>query len=104
MNKYLHLTEQISAINRQFSIKSYEIELLDVITKSHMKNQPIFVSDLIHNKSIASSATLHVALKSLTKKGLIAAKQDKHDGRKRAISLTKLAVSRYKQLNSLLSK
>lgn len=102
MKKYLLLVDQINAINQQYSLKSYEIELLDTVAKSHANKEQIVVGDLIRNKKIACSATLHTALKNLASKGLIATNEDKRDGRKKSVSLTKLGIDRYKRLNRLL--
>lgn len=101
MKKYLLLAEQISAINQQFSLKPNEIELLDAVAKAHVNNESIIVSDLIHNRAAASSATLHAVLKGLSRKGLIATKEDQQDGRKKAVSLTKKSLDRYKRLGRL---
>lgn len=102
MKKYLLLVDQIKNINEQFSLRSYEMELLDTVAKSHVNKQLIIVGDLIRNNKIASSATLHTALKNLSRKGLIMTNEDKKDGRKKSVSLTKLGLNHYRRLNRLL--
>lgn len=103
MKKYLLIADQINVINQQHSLKPNEIEVLDVVAKSHVANESIIVSDLIHNRPIASPATLHAVLKSLVRKRLIIVKEEKLDARRKSVSLTKLALDRYKKLDRLMS-
>lgn len=104
MKKYLLLADQISALNQQFSLKSNEIELLDILAKYYIQSEQMIVSDLIHHRDIASPSTLHTTLKSLVRKKLITAKIDKVDGRRKNISFTKLALERYRRLSSLMAE
>lgn len=101
MKKYLLLIDQINAINRQFSLKPNEIELLNVLAKSHLENRSMMVSDLIQNRAIASPATLHATLKSLIRKKLVIAKADHQDGRRKEVGLTKRALDHYMALNGV---
>lgn len=102
MKKYLLFIDQINTINQQFSLKSHEIELLDAVAKSHLNKELITIGELIRNNKMACSTTLYNALKNLAFKGLIATNEDKRDGRKKSVSLTKLGLDRYKTLNRLL--
>ncbi|MBU3594795.1 hypothetical protein ICN10_00075 [Polynucleobacter sp. 86C-FISCH] len=102
MKQYLLLADKINAINQHFLLNPNEIELLDTLAKRHIQKESMTVSDLINNRRLASPATLHTALKSLVNKNLIDAKIDKIDGRRKNLSLTTLALERYRKLNSLL--
>ena len=102
MKQYLLLADKINAINHQFLLNPNEIELLDMLAKRHIQRESMSVSDLINNRRLASSSTLHTTLKGLVKKNLINAKIDNIDGRRKNLSLTTLALERYRRLNSLL--
>jgi DNA-binding MarR family transcriptional regulator len=103
MKQYLILADQICAINQRYSLKPNEIKLLDMVAKRYIQNEPMIVSELIHNRQVASPATLHMTLKSLVSKKLITAKIDSGDTRRKTLTLTKLALDRYKKLNSLVA-
>jgi DNA-binding MarR family transcriptional regulator len=99
MLKYLKLMDQVKQLNKQFDLSYHEIELLDLAAKAHFSEQPIFVGDLIHQRSIASQATLHAVFKGLVDKKLLSTKSHEEDGRIKKVSLTKASIEHYKRIH-----
>ena len=99
MLQYLRFMDQIKQLNKQFDLSYHEIELLDLAAKAHFSEQPIFVGDLIHQRNIASQATLHAVFKSLQDKKLLSTKPHEEDGRIKKVALTKASIEHYKRLH-----
>ena len=99
MLKYLKLMDQVKQLNKRLDLSYHEIELLDLAAKAHFSEQPIFVGDLIYQRSIASQATLHAVFKSLLDKKLLSTAHHEEDGRVKKVALTKASIEHYKRLH-----
>jgi DNA-binding MarR family transcriptional regulator len=99
MLRYLEFMNKMHQINDDFNLDSYEARLLELVANAHHSDKPLFISDLIHQKHIASQSTLHSAVQRLITKRLITAKILKSDKRTKTVSLTKISCRRFEKLN-----
>lgn len=98
--KYLKLEE---AINEFYGLDSTQIKVLNAVAHLWCAQQDSKVGDLLSLTSIASPATIHAALKKLTKKNLITFRQAT-DSRARYVELTELGLKRFNDLAKAISK
>lgn len=99
MKKYLKPLKQIEEANLLFDIQDYEIAILNIVASAHFSKQTITVGDIIHQRKIASPATLHAGIKLLIKKKFLLTKVNKADRRIKEVLITKLAITYYKRLD-----
>ena len=104
MHQYLHFAEQAHQINSNFKLGQYEIQLLDLVAKAHFLGRPIFIGDLIYQREIACHTTLHTAFRGLLNKNLLITRQHEADARSKSVTLTELALERYKKLQYEMKK
>jgi DNA-binding MarR family transcriptional regulator len=103
MKKYLHFIKQVQQMNDEQGLTRYEIALLDFSAHRHLSNQMITVGELVRLGDIASQATLRSAFKALIQKRLLTTNYHHEDGRVKQVTLTKLAIERYKNLDRAIS-
>jgi DNA-binding MarR family transcriptional regulator len=104
MKRYLKFIDQAHQINQAFELDYREVKLLDLAAQAHFSGEAICVGDLISQRHLASQATLHKSVKSLVNKQFLAAHINQEDGRHKNISLTKLALDRYKKLHRAINR
>lgn len=103
MENYLARIEQVKEINSYYELNWYEVELLDICAKGHLTKQPPTSGDLIRKRSVASQATLQIALKSLIRKKLLSMEKIEQDHRVKKVYLTKRALERFEKLGYALA-
>lgn len=100
---YIKYLKQEEAINEFYGLDSTQIKILNAIAHLWCTQQDSKVGDLLILNNIASPATIHTALKKLTKKSLITFRQAT-DSRARYVELTELGLRRFNDLAKAISK
>lgn len=102
---YLEVQRCIKAINKHYKIEKHlEICLLNTVHEAYLQDRDIRVLDLLLLENIASQATLHAGIKSLTNKGLVSLVTDPNDGRSKHVLPTKLALKRLNECEIAIEK
>lgn len=99
-DSYLNFLESSNRI--WLGISSNGKAILEMVMRS--VDQPLQVKDIIHNKAIASQATLHKELGFLIHGGYISLQTSKTDGRVKYVALSKKGNMLFNRLNNLLDK
>jgi DNA-binding MarR family transcriptional regulator len=100
---YIKYLKKEEAINEFYGLDSTQIKVLNAIAQLWCTQQDSKVGDLLSLNSIASPATIHAALKKLTKKNLITFRQAT-DSRARYVGLTELGLKRFNELAKAISQ
>jgi DNA-binding MarR family transcriptional regulator len=100
---YIKYLKQEEAINEFYGLDGTQIKVLNAIAYLWCAQKDSKVGDLLTLNSIASPATIHTALKKLTKKNLITFRQAV-DSRARYVELTELGLKRFNDLAKSISK
>jgi DNA-binding MarR family transcriptional regulator len=104
MKKYLYFVEKIQKINAQYGLTHHEIALLDFSARRYFAKESITVGELMLQRGLASQTTIHKTFKSLVDKRLLATQHHEKDGRIKQVTLTGLALERYKNLDRIMNK
>ena len=102
MSMYLRFLSILSTDNSSNPYKQLdatELHLLEYALLANSHNEQLLIGDILHLKQFGSQATLHSKLKSLVRHGFFKLVLDELDGRKKHITLTKIAY-KYEDLMS----
>ena len=94
---YIKYLRQEEAINEFYGLDSTQIKVLNAVALLWCDKKDSKVGDLLSLASIASPATIHTALKKLTRKNLIQFRPAT-DSRARYVELTELGLKRFNDL------
>ena len=97
--KYLNFSETRQQIQKNYGVVDKEWQILRIITKTHICNDPpIRVRNLIDLSDIASPATIHKSMKALISKGLVKLIADESDGRIKYLEPTSRAIKLFNEI------
>ncbi|MBU3641366.1 hypothetical protein A9236_02215 [Polynucleobacter sp. QLW-P1DATA-2] len=99
LRQFIFFADQMRQIDRRFNLSPNESHLLDLVALANASRQNIFIKQLLSQKNIASSATLHKLIKQLVRKKLLNLVAHRPDGRHKKVVLAKLGHNRYEQLH-----
>jgi DNA-binding MarR family transcriptional regulator len=93
--KYLEFLAYCDQVLSKHKLSTTEFKILRAVTQKSLNGETLWVQNLLDMKEIASSATIHKAMKKLIKKKLIAFNPDKTDDRVKYLVPTPLAVAMF---------
>lgn len=100
---YIKYLKQEEVINEFYGLDGIQIKVLNAVAHLWCAQKDSKVGDLLSLTSIASPATIHTALKKLTKMNLITFRQATNS-RARYVELTELGLKRFNDLAKAISK
>lgn len=96
--RYLKFAEVRQKIQSKYDVQSKDCQILRFVTTQYLEQKPLKVRELIYNSSIASPATIHKSMKSLTAKGLIKVDEDDSDARIKYLGPTPRAMKLFMEI------
>lgn len=97
-SKYLDFADALDDVRAKNKLNPRVWRALRVITKSHIRNQPIRTIDLMQMSEIASPATIHKIIQYLIDQKMVAIKSDQRDGRIKYLIPTDRALRIFREL------
>ncbi len=102
--RFLNALDSLDRMKPGGQLDSLEQQILDYVYRASVNQKQLLVGDVIHLEQFGSQATLLARLKNLVGKGYIELLENRIDGRRKSLQITKKAELYYRYLSECMNK